>query len=156
MPEQASPRGTYLMIAGALKDQIDADAGMTELPSHAEIMSAHTVSRGVAIRAVNVLKAEGRVEAVPGAKWRVVRDASQRGDSRPLVEQVKGVITDDRLQVGSEFPSATVLCGRFGVSRPTLRRALDRLAAEGLLSEGAQGKARTVLALPDREGRVKS
>lgn len=148
MAEQASPRGTYLGIAEKLKSKVTADARMTELPSLAEIMSEHGVSRGVAIRAVNVLKTEGLAQPVPGARWKVIREG-ERPESRPLAERIAAVITDDGLEVGADFPSATVLCERFKVARPTLRRALDALAAEGLLSEGSQGKARTVLALPD-------
>ena len=155
MLEQKSPRGTYLKIADALRSQIEADSGMTVLPALTDIMTTYGVSRGVAMRAVNVLRTEGIAEAVPGARWRVLRDG-QHANPRPLVERITAVITDDRLEVGAEFPSATVLCARFQVSRPTVRRALDKLAAEGLLSEGAQGKARTVLALPSREGRSTS
>ena len=155
VPEQVSPRGTYLKIAEAMKSRVQADATMTELPSLAEIMNEYGVSRGVAIRAVNVLKAEGIAEPVPGARWRAVRDGG-RTAAKSLVERIAAVVTDDGLEVGAEFPSTTVLCGRFGVSRPTVRRALDKLAADGLLSEGTQGKTRTVLALPDREGRSTS
>lgn len=72
---------------------------------------------------------------------------------RPLTDRIADVITDERLEVGAEFPSASALCARFGVSRPTVRRALDKLEAAGLLTEGGQGKLRTVRALPNREER---
>jgi DNA-binding FadR family transcriptional regulator len=45
------------------------------------------------------------------------------------------------------------LTERFGVSRPTVSKALDKLEAAGWLSEGGQGKLRTVRAVPSREGR---
>ncbi|WP_331284007.1 GntR family transcriptional regulator [Streptomyces sp. H39-S7] len=125
---------------------------MTELPPVAELMSTHGVSRGVVLRVFEALQKERLAEPVPGSRWRVVREGD-RGDRRPLDERVADVITDDGLDVGAEFPSATVLCARFEVSRPTLRRALDKLEAAGLLTAGGQGKLRTVRALPNREGR---
>ncbi|WSF40451.1 GntR family transcriptional regulator [Streptomyces sp. NBC_01356] len=149
MSQQASPRGTFLKIADAVKAQIDSDPAMTQLPSAAEIMSAHGVSRGVALRVFDVLQKDGLAEPVPGARWRVVRSDS-RTDRRPLVDRIADVITDDRLEVGAAFLSASELCARFGVSRPTVRRALDKLEAAGLLTEGGQGKLRTVRALPNR------
>ncbi|MFE3371661.1 GntR family transcriptional regulator [Streptomyces sp. NPDC059173] len=60
------------------------------------------------------------------------------------------VITDDNLHVGACFPSTTELSARFGVSRPTVSKALDKLESAGLLSEARQGKQRTVRALPKR------
>ncbi|MER5522557.1 GntR family transcriptional regulator [Streptomyces sp. NPDC002763] len=36
------------------------------------------------------------------------------------------VITDEGLSVGAAFPSASVLAARFGVSRPTVTKALNR------------------------------
>lgn len=150
MPQQASPRGTFLHIAEAMKAQINADPSMTELPSLAELMATHKVSRGVAIRAFGVLKDEGRVERVRGSRWRVVRDGEQR-DRRPLAARITDVFQTDELHVGDEFPSASALAGRFKVSRPTVAKALIELEADGLLSESHQGKRRTVLALPGRE-----
>lgn len=152
MSQQASPRGTFLQIAGAVKADIEKDSSMTELPSLADIMREHGVSRGVALRAFRVLREEGVAEPVPGGRWRVVRDG-QGEDRRPLVERIAALVEDERLDVGAEFPSASALSARFGVSRPTASKALDRLEAAGLLSEGGQGKVRTVRALPSREER---
>ncbi|MEE1806937.1 GntR family transcriptional regulator [Streptomyces sp. BE133] len=152
MSQEASPRGTFLKIAEAVKTQIDADPAMTELPTLAELMAAHNVSRGVALRALKVLKEEGRAEPVRGSRWRVVREGEQR-DRRPLAEQIADVFRTDKLRVGDEFPSTSALADRFGVSRPTVAKALDRLGVDGLLSESRQGKQRTVLALPGREER---
>lgn len=148
--QQASPRGTFLKIADAVKAQIDADPGMTELPTLAELMETHGVSRGVALRAFGVLQKEGRAEPVPGGRWRVVREGEQR-DRRPLAERLAEVFRADELKVGDRFPSTSALALRFGVSRPTVAKALDKLEADGLLSESRQGKPRTVLALPGRE-----
>ncbi|MFP1627354.1 GntR family transcriptional regulator [Streptomyces sp. 5K101] len=152
MSQEASPRGTFLKIADALRAEIDAKPEIAELPSAAELMRDHGVSRGVALRVFAVLEKEGRAERVPGGRWRVVRPGQER-DRRPLTEQIAEVIRTDELKVGAPFPSTSALAERFGVSRPTVAKALDRLEAAGLLSASQQGKQRTVLALPGREER---
>ncbi|WP_228982441.1 GntR family transcriptional regulator [Streptomyces sp. DH12] len=149
---QPSPRGTFLKIADAVKEQINADMERVELPTLAELMAVHGVSRGVALRAFRALQQEGLAEPVPGGRWRVVRDGEQR-DRRPLAERLADVFRTDGLKVGDAFPSTSALADRFDVSRPTIAKALDKLAAEGLLSESRQGKQRTVLTMPGREER---
>jgi len=151
--QQTSPRGTFLKIADAVKAQIESDPEMTELPSAADLMRDHGVSRGVALRVFGVLQKEGVAEPVPGGRWRVVRDGEST-DRRPLAERIADVITAEELEVGAEFPSASALSTKFGVSRPTVSKALDKLEAAGLLSEGGQGKVRKVRALPNREERL--
>lgn len=58
MPE-ASPRGTYLLIADALRREIDQGRlkGST-LPSEAALMKAHGVSRNTIRRALKALESE--------------------------------------------------------------------------------------------------
>jgi DNA-binding GntR family transcriptional regulator len=141
-----SPRGTFQEIADALKVRIRADREMTELPPIADLMRDHHVSRGVVLRAFAVLQKDGIAEPVPGRRWRAVRHWQ---DSRPLADRIADVITDDGLEVGEAFPSASTLSERFNSSRPTVTKALEKLEAEGLLSKGGQGKLRTVQALPN-------
>jgi DNA-binding GntR family transcriptional regulator len=149
---QASPRGTFLRIADTLKTWIETDPDMTELPALSEVMSDHKVSRGVALRAFAVLKQEGVAEPVPGGRWRVVRPGVN-ADRRPLEQRVADIITADKLEVGQPFPSASALAERFGVSRPTMTKALEKLEAAGVLAGGGQGRVRTVRAVPTREER---
>ncbi|MFF5824493.1 GntR family transcriptional regulator [[Kitasatospora] papulosa] len=149
MSGEISPRGTFLKIADALRVQLIRDESMTRLPALADVMRENGVSRGVALRAFAVLRKEGLAEPVPGGRWRVMRSEDQH-DRRPLAERVAAVITDDALVVGAPFPSTTELSIRFGVSRPTVTKALDKLESAGLLSEARQGKQRTVRALPKR------
>ncbi|MEU4031366.1 GntR family transcriptional regulator [Streptomyces anulatus] len=149
MAGQMNPRGTFLAIADAVRSQIDADPGMEKLPSAAELMRDYAVSRGVALRVFAVLRREGIAEPVPGGRWRVIR-SGQGVDQRPLADQLTDIIADDRLEVGAPFPSTTELSTRFGVSRPTVSKALNKLESAGLLSESRQGKQRTVRALPMR------
>ncbi|MFD7673389.1 GntR family transcriptional regulator [Streptomyces anulatus] len=111
-------------------------------------MRHHRVSRGVALRVFAALRKEGLAEPVAGGgRWRVVRPGRQI-ERRSLAELLEAVITDDGLRVGEPFPSTTELSSRFGVSRPTVSKALDKLESAGLLSEARQGKQRTVRALP--------
>ncbi|WP_320775110.1 GntR family transcriptional regulator [Streptomyces sp. CRN 30] len=115
-------------------------------------MRVHAVSRGVAIRAFNVLRQEGVVEPTPGSRWRVVRSDAPV-DRRPLEQRLADIIAADGLVAGEAFPSASALAERFGVSRPTVTKALDKLEATGVLAGGGQGRVRTVRAVPNREGR---
>lgn len=155
MSQHANPRGTFLRIAASVKADIEASPDMQVLPSLSEIMNTYGVSRGVALRAFDVLRQEGLAEPVPGGRWRVVRPGEGL-DRRPLVERMANVITTDGLDVGAPFPSTTVLAARFSVSRPTVSKALGKLEAAGLLSPARQGKQRTVLALPDPEERAEA
>ncbi|MGW1557574.1 GntR family transcriptional regulator [Streptomyces sp. NPDC002144] len=152
MSQQPSPRGTFRKIADSVKVLIEGNPEMTELPSLADIMREHGVSRGVAIRAYGVLRREGLAEPAPGERWRVVR-AGDRVDRRPLDQRIADIITADGLKVGEAFPSASALAERFGVSRPTVTKALEKLEAAGVLAGGGQGRVRTVRAVPTREER---
>ncbi|MGW7403434.1 GntR family transcriptional regulator [Streptomyces sp. NPDC054833] len=115
-------------------------------------MRDYKVSRGVALRAFGVLQQEGIAEPVPGGRWRVVRSGVQI-DRRPLEQRIADIITAERLEVGEAFPSASVLAERFGVSRPTVTKALDKLESAGVLASGGQGRVRTVRTVPIREER---
>ncbi|MGW1211215.1 GntR family transcriptional regulator [Streptomyces sp. NPDC002499] len=131
---------------------VQADPEMTELPSATDLMREHKISRGVALRAFSVLRKDGIAEPVPGGRWRVIRAGVQE-DRRLLEERIADVVKDDRLEAGAPFPSASVLAERFGVSRPTVTKALAKLEAAGVLASAGQGKVRTVRAVPIREER---
>lgn len=152
MPQEPNPRGTFIKIAEILRRQIEADPAMCEMPSLAEVMQAYGVSRGVALRAFNVLRQDGLSEPAPGGKWRVVRVGASV-DRRPLAERLSEMITEEKIAVGSPIPSTSNLAARFGVSRPTVAKALMQLENRGVLSAARQGKPRTLLALPEEEER---
>ncbi len=50
-----------------------------------------------------------------------------------IVEQLETMILEGTLQPGERLPAERVLAEQFGVSRPSLREAVQRLAAKGLL-----------------------
>ncbi|MFF7019337.1 MULTISPECIES: GntR family transcriptional regulator [Streptomyces] len=151
MSEKVNPRGTFLQIAEALRAQISDDQAMKTLPRLADVMRDNQVSRGVALRAFAILRAEGIAEPVPGGRWRVVRPGRQEEGRRiALADRIIEVFSKDDLRVGQLFPSTAELSARFGVSRPTVSKALHKLESVGLLSEARQGKQRTVRALPKR------
>lgn len=142
MPE-ASPRGTYLLIADALRKEIEqGQLKGSALPSEAALMQAHDVSRNTIRRALKTLESERLITSVPGAGWRV-----SRAPIPPLVERLIAVIAEDSLAVGDRYPSEASLCERFGVSRTAVRHALAQMSGTGLLAT-VHGKGRTVRALP--------
>ncbi|MCX4557853.1 GntR family transcriptional regulator [Streptomyces phaeochromogenes] len=137
---EVSPRGTYLVIAKALRNEIKEDE---PLPSEAALMRLHSVSRNTIRRALKVLEADGVVESAPGIGWRPARS----GDRRSLAERMTDVITEDSLSVGDSYPSEARLCERFGASRTAVRRVLAQMEGNGVLAT-VHGKGRTVHALP--------
>ncbi|WP_338493341.1 winged helix-turn-helix domain-containing protein [Streptomyces sp. SJL17-4] len=141
MPE-ASPRGTYLLIADALRKDIEKGSPGDALPSEADLMREHDVSRNTVRRALKTLQAENLISSVPGAGWRLSAQPI-----RPLVDRMIGLIREDALAVGAAYPSEAKLCARFGVSRTAVRRALAQMEGTGMLST-VHGKGRTVQALP--------
>lgn len=140
---QGSPRGTYLVIAETLRNEIQAESGSGTLPSEAVLMDSHGVSRNTIRRALKLLEADGVVESAPGIGWRVVRG----GDRRSLAERMADVIEEDSISVGGAYPSEAKLCERFGASRTAVRRVLAQMEGNGLLAT-VHGKGRTVRALP--------
>lgn len=84
-------------------------------------------------------------------------------DSKPLYLQIKDVlkhkIITNEYEVGSTIPSENELEEMFGVSRMTIRQAVNELVNEGLLrKERGRGKGTVVLsnAIADKLSTVKS
>lgn len=143
----ASPRGTYLVIADALREDINGERPPEVLPSEAELMSRHDVSRTTVRRALRKLADDGLIESAPGRGWVVL---GGNVDRRPLLERMTDVIRADALQVGATFPSESKLAERFGASRGSVRHALAQLEGQGVLV-AVHGKGRTVQALPRKD-----
>jgi GntR family transcriptional repressor for pyruvate dehydrogenase complex len=58
---------------------------------------------------------------------------SQRRLSDEIVSQLEALILEGSLQRGERLPAERLLAERFGVSRPSLREAIQKLVAKGLL-----------------------
>lgn len=58
---------------------------------------------------------------------------NQRRLSDDIVSQLEALILEGSLQVGERLPAERALAERFGVSRPSLREAIQKLVAKGLL-----------------------
>ncbi|MEV8447516.1 winged helix-turn-helix domain-containing protein [Streptomyces parvus] len=140
---QASPRGTYSVIAKNLHAAIEAGEIKGTLPSEATLMASHGVSRNTIRRALKLLQNEGIVHPAPGIGWHV----SEGSDRRSLLERLIAVISEDSLAVGDPYPSEARLCERFDTSRTAVRRAIAQMEGRGLLST-VHGKGRTVRSLP--------
>ncbi|MCF3102945.1 GntR family transcriptional regulator [Streptomyces roseoverticillatus] len=142
---QASPRGTYLQVAGALREQIEAGEIAERLPPKAELRRIHGVGASTIDRALAVLKAEGLIESVRGAANYV----AGTGDRRPLVEKVTDLLRGGVVKPGDAFLTEGELCERFRASRTAVRSAIAKMEGQGLLAGAAPGKRREVRALPD-------
>lgn len=53
--------------------------------------------------------------------------------SDDIVTKLEGMILEGTLRAGERLPAERVLAEQFGVSRPSLREAIQKLAAKGLL-----------------------
>ncbi|MGE6793464.1 FCD domain-containing protein [Pseudomonas guineae] len=62
-----------------------------------------------------------------------VGSVRQRRLSDDIVSQLETMILEGTLKVGERLPAERVLAEQFGVSRPSLREAIQKLAAKGLL-----------------------
>ncbi len=64
----------------------------------------------------------------------------QRRLSDEIVEQLETMILEGVLQAGERLPAERKLAEQFGVSRPSLREAIQKMVAKGLLVS-RQGKS---------------
>lgn len=55
------------------------------------------------------------------------------GVAKQIAESIRSAIVDGRLKTDERLPTEDELAQRFGVSRPTIREALKRLAAQNLV-----------------------
>ncbi|MEU0719332.1 GntR family transcriptional regulator [Streptomyces lavendulocolor] len=139
----ASPRGTYLLVATSLRLQVEKGLFSNgTLPSESSLTVEYGVSRNTVRRALKVLESERLITPVPGAGWRATSSASE-----PLIAKITALFASEGLRVGDPFPSEANLCRRFNASRTAVRRSLAQLEGSGLLNT-VHGKGRTVRALP--------
>src|ERR1044072_2640597 len=73
------------------------------------------------------------VTPVCGEHVMVFYQVRQRSLSDDIVERLEGIILEGTLTSGQRLPAERVLAEQFGVSRPSLREAIQKLVARGLL-----------------------
>lgn len=62
-----------------------------------------------------------------------INQVRQRRLSDEIVERLEGMILEGTLRPGERLPAERVLAEQFGVSRPSLREAIQKLVAKGML-----------------------
>lgn len=136
-------------LAQRLRERIATDGLVpgTLLPSETELARDYGVKRYSIRKAMLQLRAEGIVEPVAGRGWAVVdRDAGSSGlvpRYRQIVNELRDAMTRGSLAPGSALPSESELMVEHSVSRATVRRALEVLESDGLISTHP-GKGRYV------------
>jgi DNA-binding GntR family transcriptional regulator len=71
--------------------------------------------------------------------------ATAWGAYKDITAALRARITSGEFAPGGLLPSESALCAEYRVARNTLRRALDQLASEGLIT-ASPGRGRTVVA----------
>ena len=74
-----------------------------------------------------------------------------QGLARQIAEKLRDAILEGRLQVNERLPTEDELAARFNVSRPTIREALKRLAAQNLIRSRRGPAGGTFVSHPTRE-----
>ena len=73
------------------------------------------------------------------------------GLAKQIAEQIRESITDGRLKADDRLPTEEELAHQFQVSRPTIREALKRLAAQSLIRSRRGPTGGTFINRPSRE-----
>ncbi|MFI6979963.1 GntR family transcriptional regulator [Embleya sp. NPDC050154] len=146
----ASPRGTYLTIADALRRELAASSADEVLLSESEIQARFGVARSTVRRALAVLAEDGLVESRKGIGWRSSSPSST--GSKPLheriVEDIYDAVRRGELATGDPIRSEAELAALFEVSRGKVRQALAYLEGAGIVV-AVPGKARQLSAVPE-------
>lgn len=79
-------------------------------------------------------------------------DVVRTGVARQVADKIRAAILDGRLKIDERLPTEEELAKRFGVSRPTVREALKRLAAQNLIRSQRGPTGGTFVQRPDPEG----
>ncbi len=73
------------------------------------------------------------------------------GLAKQIAERIRESITDGRLKADDRLPTEEELARQFGVSRPTIREALKRLAAQSLIRSRRGPTGGSFINRPSRE-----
>lgn len=80
------------------------------------------------------------------------QDVVRTGVARQVADKIRAAILDGRLQIDERLPTEEDLAKSFGISRPTVREALKRLAAQNLIRSQRGPSGGTFVSRPDPEG----
>ncbi|MFH8340886.1 GntR family transcriptional regulator [Streptomyces sp. AM6-12] len=141
--KDASPRGTYLQVAEALRQRIQSGTITDRMPSEAALSAEFGIARTTVRRALASLESEGVIESLAGLGRRVVGDQAHQAPYKLVRDDLLAQMQDGRLPAGEKMPSEPALATAYGVSRGTVRRALAALEADGRV-ESRQGVGRVV------------
>ncbi|MCK2213342.1 GntR family transcriptional regulator [Actinomadura sp. ATCC 31491] len=136
----------FTQIVDRLRERIEVDMYPvgSMLPSEAALCAEFGVARNTVRRALAVLEAEGLILTIP-SKGRLVVGGDKAKDEpylyQAIAHELRGQIERRELEPGAALPSESCLRRRHGVSRSTVRQALDVLEQEGLIvSEHGRGR----------------
>src|SRR5688572_15128536 len=93
-----------------------------------------------------------RIGACGGCMPIEYEDVVRTGVARQVADKIRTAIMDGRVQVDERLPTEEELARSFGVSRPTVREALKRLAAQNLIRSQRGPSGGTFVRRPDPEG----
>ncbi|MFI0844833.1 FadR/GntR family transcriptional regulator [Mesorhizobium sp. IMUNJ 23232] len=79
-------------------------------------------------------------------------DVVRTGLAKQVADEIRAAILDGRLKIEERLPSEEELAKRFGISRPTVREALKRLAAQNLIRSRRGPSGGNFVSKPDPEG----
>lgn len=79
-------------------------------------------------------------------------DVVRGGIARQVADNIRAAILEGRLKIDERLPTEEELARRFGISRPTVREALKRLAAQNLIQSRRGPTGGTFVMRPDPEG----
>lgn len=83
-------------------------------------------------------------------------DVVRTGLAKQVADEIRAAILDGRLKIEERLPSEEELAKRFGISRPTVREALKRLAAQNLIRSRRGPTGGNFVSKPDPEGLSKA
>ncbi|MBP2551055.1 DNA-binding FadR family transcriptional regulator [Neorhizobium galegae] len=78
------------------------------------------------------------------------------GIAKQVAENIRSAIMDGRLKIDERLPTEDDLARSFGISRPTVREALKRLAAQNLIHSRRGPQGGNFVKRPDPEGLSKA
>jgi len=87
----------------------------------------------VAVARIGENRALRELPGVSGEHVMVFDQVHQRRLSDDIVERLEGMILEGTLISGQRLPAERALAEQFGVSRPSLREAIQKMVAKGLL-----------------------